>query len=301
LQVERPTPIHSNYQYAYLQLDPAKSQFREEGYSRLALDGAAARAFVSARPLDWDSEVFGVPCARIDLLWAADAEALPLLEDLLADCLLAMERDAVALCDVRIGLHDLRLVHLVERQGFRLMDVLNIYLSEASLPDPGKSFGGYSIVDEPARLGPAKEDVRALASTAFSHSRLYNDAHIPKEKADLFYEKLVDAFLQRDKNTLQVALDEEQKPAAFSISLEEEELPLDDAFSYLWLISVSPAHARKGLGQFLLHSTLHELHKTSKYVEIGTQINNGPANKIYARAKLPLVANLATFHRWSAS
>ena len=66
----------------------------------------------------------------------------------------------------------------------------------------------------------------------------------------------------------------------------------------LWLIAVRPDCAGRGLAKPLLLAFLLASRRHFDHVEIGTQSDNVPANRLYQSVGLKLVANAVTLHRW---
>lgn len=283
--------LSSDYQTFFLDKPAAEPE-------SISYNFESANASVTGRYLEWDTEVIGVPSGRIDLLWCKSKEFITELDSLFSDCIRAMKSDGIKFIDLRIGLHVLPMVQLAEKHGFFLTDILNIYLSQ-SPPEPIQIPADYSIrLGRPQELHD-RESIFEIAKNLFSHSRMYQDMNIHEQTADEFYSKLVNHFMFKDDTLFAVAY-AESRPAAFYIGMQDSGNPsVSKSLGYLWLIGVSPEHSGKGLGNFLLNHFLINMHKTCDLVEIGTQVNNLPANKIYNRAGLPLKANLASLHYWA--
>ncbi len=254
-------------------------------------------ALISAEYLEWDTEVLGVRSARINTLWCMNVSHISELEDLLNKVISKMENDGIKFVDLRVGLHSFPMIQMSERAGFILTDVMNIYLSKTP-PAEVNPHPDYHLVTTKPEKQTDIETVLSISKNLFRFSRMYQDLHISKAVADDFYSKLVRYFMTKE-NTLFTIAYKGDTPAAFYIGMQDMSLPIDNTLGYLWLIGVAPEHAGKGLGKYMLNHFLINLHKTCDLVEIGTQINNLPANTIYNRAQLPIVANIASFHRWT--
>jgi len=211
-----------------------------------------------------------------------------------------MDNALIDFCDFRTGLHDFRLVHLIEKHGFRLMDVMNIYLSRNS-PEPAVSASEtnqYRFSSTSHLLPHDIEQAAEISGNSFINSRLYQDPRIAKAVADRFYRELLLTFIVADDSNVGIAYDEDNYVAGFFIGRTDFFPESGKRIGYLWLIAVSPQHYGKGLGKKLLSIFLSEMHSFCDFVEIGTQVTNRAANRLYQAAGLHVAANLATFHRW---
>lgn len=289
--------ITNRHQGGYLPASRPETKGAEYSSTAVAPNGGLAIAM--GRKLPWDSEVLGVSCARIDALWADSKEALPNLERAFDDVLAQMASDKIKLCSVRIGLQAFPLVHMAEAKGFRLMDVLNVYLSRAqpkTVPERARN-ERYRITADRKEIIERREEALEIGAESFRHSsRLYEDPRIPEKKANAFYRQLLDYFLHKEEACTGLALDEAERVAGFFLGLEDEK---NKNLAYLWMLAAAPLHRGKGLGRLLLNNFLREMHLRCPLGEIGTQANNPAANGLYQSAGLPLVANVATLHRWA--
>lgn len=150
----------------------------------VALDsGGAARAAVLARRLAWDSEFFGVPMGRIDLVLGDDDGAR---DAALRSSLEALRHGGVLHVSARIDAGDLAGTALLEHHGFRLVDSLVTYIARPNRPAPGPLRGRGRI--RPLDGADAPEVV-AIAEEAFRgfRGRFHADPHLPRDRAEALY------------------------------------------------------------------------------------------------------------------
>lgn len=295
----RPLEVNSGYQSVYRAAPPPAP---EEGADRLDIGKRAGGRMVAvarACRLAWDTAQLGIPCGRIEQLWASGREYAPALMEALDEVLEIFAREKTQFVDARVGLHDLSLAQALERRGFYLADVMAIYGSAAP-PLPSPAPGGYSIgAGRPG--GDALQDAERFTLSAFSHSRLYQDEHISRDKADAFYLALLRHFFTKPDTTLILANGPEGRVVGYALGrLDPDAGKTGEPLAYLWMIAVDPAHEGKGLGAALLNEFLRRMHQRAPFVEVGTQVSNAAANRLYRKANLAPVTHLATFHRWSA-
>lgn len=290
--------INSDYQSAYRPAPAPRAGGGEDRLDAPRLAEGRMVALARARRLPWDTERLGIPCGRLEQLWAEGKARMPMLIEALDEVIGRFDREGIQLVDARVGLHDLSFAQALEGRGFFLTDVMAIYGSAAA-PAPMAAPEGYRVAEEPG--GPeALDEAASFTLSAFSHSRLYHDSRIDKRAADDFYLALLRHFFTAPDTTLVLARGPEGRVTGYALGrLGEDPLPGTDALAYLWMIAVDPAHTGKGLGRVLLNEFLRAMHQRAPFVEIGTQVFNGPAIRLYQRANLPVAAHLATFHRWA--
>jgi len=257
-------------------------------------------AIVEGRYLNWDSDILGVPCARIDSLWADSQKNMDKLNVALSNILLKMDNDGIRLCDIRIGMHSFDMIHIAEHNGFKLMDVLNIYLSKGESYQKNSNFNqNFRIMANPTLSEKQVIQAEKIAMKAFNYSRLYQDKNIAPHLCDFFYKSLFKNLLKDHNSEIGIALEKDESVAGFYIGFMETDIRLKGGFGYLWIIATASHHIGKRIGSQLLCTFLNTMHKTCSLIEIGTQINNYPANILYKSNNLSVVANVATFHRWN--
>ncbi len=258
-------------------------------------------AAVIARPLEWDTAVFQAPVARVERLYARTTSEMPALVDAFRTVLARMDSDGVALCDIRINLAETALLHLAEGFGFRVVDVLNIYRSNAPkeapavISPPGQ--GGAWRLTRPEILDAGRcSQLQTIAHTAFRYSRVWADPEIDRRRAEAFHSRLLRSVVTRTSARIGLATDSGGSAIGFYVGMGAG--PDAGETGVLWLLAVSPAWTGRGVGSALLDDFLAAMHQTWPTVEIGTQVNNHAANALYQRRGLRVSANTVSLHRW---
>ena len=75
---------------------------------------------------------------------------------------------------------------------------------------------------------------------------------------------------------------------------------LNPKLCYLSLIAVSEDYSGKSIGKELFKAFIQDFGRHHELIEIGTQINNFSANKLYSKYNFKLVDNVITMH-WHKS
>ncbi|MBV8889687.1 MAG: GNAT family N-acetyltransferase [Alphaproteobacteria bacterium] len=248
-----------------------------------------AKAGGRVRRLDWDSEFFGVPAGRLELLWRDPAAPAREAWEALVPALLRRADDmGLVFLDARIDAEELALAQALEAGGFRLVDALSIYLRDLRgvsplLPQPG-------VLDVEAFLRTALRDMQ--------WGRLFAEPHVAREQAEDFYLKTSLHHLAR--GALSAAVHENRELAGVAIGVPEAEGSrlAGRSLGHLWLFIVAPGYKGRGVGKRLFNQFCAEFATIVDVVEIGTQIQHAAANRIYRGAGGLPVAHALTFHRW---
>ena len=252
-------------------------------------DGAL-QAIGKMTALEWDSDFFGTPSGRIESFYFQDSSISPYADRLsMVKKLVAIaERQGVSFLNCRITAEDTFLAHALEEEGFRLCDILNIYLAEL----------GDEAVSGPDNRQEAKSILgRCVANMNFG--RVHQDPMITSLLATKFYQDTTDWVLSKNCHVTIARLD--GKPAGLAIGVMDEEMSkaMDSRYGFLWLIAVMPEYEGRGIGGKLLKAFMGEFSAACDLLEIGTQVSNISANRLYRRAGCRLATQALTFHRWS--
>ncbi len=140
-------------------------------------------AAVVGRRLRWDTAFFGVSMARIEYM-LGDTPALG--EPALAACLGAFRASGVQHVSARADVADVPAIHLLEENGFRLMDALVTYITRPGKEPPQ---GVREVGDiRPLRAGDA-EPLVEIARDAYRgfRGRFHLDPHLKAARTDELY------------------------------------------------------------------------------------------------------------------
>ncbi len=130
--------------------------------------------------MQWDSEQFGIPAARLDLLEASGsyAEARAQKRDLLASVLHGCREAGVRHLSSRVDTGNLTTIHVLEEAGFELID--GIQTLRLSLN------GDHASVPAGTRLFEPRDLIELLeiGRTAFVFDRFHTDPALSSAIAD---------------------------------------------------------------------------------------------------------------------
>ena len=238
--------------------------------------------------LEWDSELFGFPVARI-VRTDLDDEAIHL-------ALREGARRGVRLAywspDTKRSVSE----ELLTRWGGRLVDRRAVFqrpleVSEPRLPDlPGTP----AVEEYPA--GPASEQIIALSLLAGQYSRFRVDTSIPSSVFERLYTSWGMRSTTREiADIVLVARQADGGPVGLITG------SIDGDRGVIGLVSVDPGFQRLGIGAALLRS-VHDAFRTrgATVSRVATQMQNRGACLLYQRAGYQLVEDSSVFHFWLA-
>jgi GNAT superfamily N-acetyltransferase len=245
--------------------------------------------------LQWDTDVLGILSARINTFFAFRDNWLR--EDL---CQLIikthdfLQAKGIKFSSCRICSDDWVLADILMENGWVPRDMLNVYIS----PDISNN---EACCDNTETLDKV-EVIRYINDEefagCFSSARLHRDPRIDTSLATTFYRKLFNNILSRLDSVL-VGVRLRGQLAGMAIGAEDIALSkmVGRKISYLWQIAVFKEFRGLGLSLKLLNGFLAHMRDVD-VIEIGTQFDHVPANRLYLRAGLHLTANAITFHKW---
>lgn len=244
-------------------------------------------------PLAWDSEVLGVRVGRCTSpVWWGDGDvdaALAAVTDAASD---RADRAGIDLLLLRTDARDATLPRLLAGQGYWLADSLVTFLA-----DPRGAAGG----DGGAGVDPARADdlpvLREIAC-AFRTGHFHADPRISRARADGLYVRWVENSLAGRADAFLVARGDDGQPLGF---LTCRISAADDApHGVIELVAVDPRAQGQRVGRRLVDASLRWFAQAgAPSVEVGTQVDNLAAVRLYQRAGFQCAAFSHTFHRWA--
>jgi ribosomal protein S18 acetylase RimI-like enzyme len=239
--------------------------------------------------------------AKVETLICEDRDNRDVRAGLVRAVLAHCRRAGVRHLSVRLDAEDLATVDVLERNGFRLVDAMCIFLydlKEQPVLDPS-STGDFRV--RPIRKAEVSA-IRAMAQEAFRQGRFHRDGNLPQDRSDALYAGLARA-LRKDGTAEILAAEVAGKCVGFIAGVPDHALNpfLAKRLAYLWLVTVLPEYCGRGIATGLTKALLAALAGKVDLVEIGTQVYNYPALRLYQRLGCRPVSSVLTFHRWEES
>lgn len=240
--------------------------------------------------LDWDSEFFGVPTGRLEGMFFRPDDPAPI------ETRHALVRRLVERADAhgfrhmtcRVRADDLFLIQALEEEGFRLADLLTVYMLRLG---PGEA----SPAVEWTELRPLlKRSMRGMR-----WGRMFNDEKFDRETAERFYVEVARHYCANGAHVTLHMRDGAPAGAAIGIVDDEVSRQIGCRYGVLWHLIVAPESQGTGVGTALFRAFCRDFGARCDLLEIGTQIYNDAANRIYLKAGCVPRSHASTFHRWA--
>ena len=250
-------------------------------------------------PLTWDTQVLSRQAARLGALLAAGDyhAALRRKQQLLDGVLDEARRRGVVHLAARVPAEDLAGLHALESRGFETLDAIvtsgqRVEKGPAGLPE------GVRLA-RPADLAV----LRRLAAASFRYDRYHADSTIPAAVADHLHAEWIENSVRglADAVLVAEAPGEPGTPAGFlTLKVDPEAEILGTSIATIVLVATARECRGQGLGRRLTEAAVvwcraHAIER----VEVGTQLRNIPAGRLYAAAGFGLLAASLSL-RWAA-
>ncbi len=251
----------------------------------------------------WDSEILGLPVGKV--LWF---NTLPAFKTeagtkLLGTVLGKAREWKIECLMTRIDYSQHHLIHLLENNGFRLMDV-SVALGTASEKiDPSPPGSGGSLV-RPATT----EDIpllKKIARSNFRYSHFHMDPNLSQTKSNELFACWIENDVKGRADKVLLIEDHDQVSGFVTLNIDpNSEEALGFKVGEIDLIAVSAEHQGKGLGRHLVRAGLDWLRPQVQYVEARTQLMNHSALNTFTKNQFQLLnsgiflPSGATLHGW---
>lgn len=231
--------------------------------------------------LDWDSDFFGFPVARINVPSMQNSN--------LQDVVSAVKASAIKLtylfCEEKIPEFDAR------QLGCKLVDCKVLYSQELPSKPPLKQ---PNVLVREAKSGD--EGVLAqLAILSGQYSRFSVDDRIPPEKFRSLYTQWMEASIKGLlADTVYVAINANDSPTGV-VTVKKEHKTLS-----IGLIAVLPENRGQGVGESLIQNVLSSTWgKNCEHATVVTQSDNLPACRLYEKNGYSVTKTDYVYHLWS--
>jgi len=239
-------------------------------------------SIIQVKKLDWDTEYFGVNCARMDLLFQAGE--LELQEQLCA----LHGMDFICISNHNCNIENNRLITSLTKAY--TVDI-NIQFGKKIFPDLNEAIKPKSgtIAED---VYPFNSAVYDIAENDFCHSRFMTDKRLCALGGQRIYTEWVkNSFSKKGKFFLVERVDDATCGfALFSISGD---------ILVIELIGVSNKYQGLGVGKKLWHNIEREAAlRGCTAIHVGTQLINRTACNFYIRCGCHMASNTQIYHLW---
>lgn len=255
--------------------------------------------FAALSALPWDSELLGVSAARLDYLVATGsyADQYQIKDVLLKEVLAQAKVQAIQHLSVRVDASDLSGLHLLEQAGFISVDaIITFALDVKSLP-PAPVDNGIST----RIAGPSGGEATArLARKAYVYDRFHSDPALPFERSD----ELHAAWLRNScaglaADVVVLAEDKDGLLGFVTGKLQRDtKAHLGKLIGTIVLVATDQRARGRGVARKTTASAVDWFRQQgADIVEVGTQLRNISASRLYQRCGFDLVGSSVSLRK----
>jgi dTDP-4-amino-4,6-dideoxy-D-galactose acyltransferase len=261
--------------------------------SWLTMDGNRARGFACLSMLPWDSEQLGVTAARIDYLVAEGSydQQRQVKKALLKQVLAGAQARGVEHLSVRVDASDASSLHLLEESGFITVDAILTFALDLNSHPSAELTNDFGI-----RLATAAdaEPAAALARNSYLHDRFHCDPSITKSRADELHATwLRNSCTGKAADAVILAEDAAGLLGFVTCAVRRDTADrLGRTVGTIVLVAAAARARGRGVGYAMTMAALEWFRQQGcKIVEVGTQLRNLTASRLYQRCGFRLAGS----------
>jgi dTDP-4-amino-4,6-dideoxy-D-galactose acyltransferase len=285
----------------HLFLSRIEAGFRGGTLSVLWVPGAnAAQGLAAWTRLAWDSQQLGVGAGRLDWLVASGdyQEQYTIKEALLTAILEACADQSIRHLSARVDASDLSSIHLLEEHGFITVDSIltfSLDIGDARWPSPPE---GLEIgLSRPEDI----EQLKAIARSSYAYGRFHSDPQILKAVADELHAVWLENSCLRKAADAVIAAAENGRILGFVTCKIDRRAAqyLGLIIGTIVLVATAPEARGCGVARATIYGSLDWFRGQGvDIVEVGTQLRNIPASRLYEACGFRLVASSISLRKW---
>ena len=265
---------------------------------------AGIAAFAALSRLPWDSEQLGMLAARLDY-FVCNGPQLEVynIKRALADCVLQFcEKEGIRHLSARADASDLSSIHVLEEKGFIQVDgilTLALHLEESPARQPAQLPMEIRIATAADAEAAAK-----LAGSAYIYDRFHSDPAIPPERSDRLHANWLRNSCSGKAADAGVLAEENGRLLGFvtcKLNRDTKE-HLGKLIGTIVLVATAKEASRRGIGRMATMAALDWFRQQgTAIVEVGTQLRNLPASRLYESCGFRLVGSSVSLRKLIAT
>lgn len=267
--------------HAAYSLAQGEAAWRASTGAYALLESNRATAAACWRHLEWDSEMFGFPAGRLDMLLAsgtyaeARARSQQVLGTVISDC----ARHGIRHLTARVDPRDYPALHTLQAAGFELIDGIQTFTLPVTdeisreFPEGARSY-------QPRDL----DSVVEIGRTSFVYDRFHNDPFLPKAVSDSLHGVWTKNCCLGKAADAVIVSERENRVASFvTVKVDAAaKQGLGISIATIILVATAAWARRSGCARDATLGTLAWCARERvDSVEVGTQISNIPAGRAY--------------------
>ena len=262
-----------------------------ERFEATLVEDSRVSAIAAGSILDWDSRMFGITAARLDRFTATGPPKGERLQTVLSAFLEKCRERGVQHLTARVGAEELDAIHTLERNEFELLDGVQTFSMRLESRPPDPLAGDFTIrLSQPGD----EEQVAAIARTAYVYDRFHADSMLSAEQADRAHEEWMrNSCRGVAADAVFVAVRGDRVLGYVTCKIDRDPLA-----GVIVLVATLKEFRGQGIARQTTQRALQWFwDQDVRGVEVGTQLRNVGAGRVYENAGFRLTNVRLTFRR----
>jgi GNAT superfamily N-acetyltransferase len=270
---------------------PVEDWNHAKHFEATLVEDSRVAAIAAGSILDWDSRMFGFTAARLDRFTATGPLTGEGLQTVLSAFLEKCRERGVQHLIARVGAEELDAIHALERNEFEMLDGVQTFSMRLELRPPDPLAGDFTI-----RLSERgdEEQVAAIARTAYVYDRFHADSMLSAEQADRVHEEWMrNSCRGLAADAVFVAVSGDRVLGYVTCKIDR-----DTPAGVIVLVATLKEFRGRGIARQTTQRALQWFwDQNVRIVEVGTQLRNVEAGRVYENAGFRLTNVSLTFRR----
>ena len=268
----------------------------DKGAAWMMVQQNRTQGFTALSMLPWDSQQLGFAAGRIDYLVAEGGypQQHETKKALLRRVLNEANRRGIWHLSVRVDTNDLSTLHVLEETGFITVD--NMLTFALDLTDHESPTVEHNFTIRPATIADC-EQAAQLALNIFTKDRFHADPLINKDRADRLHAEWVRNSCKGIAADVVLLAEANDQPLGFITGKVQHDTPAQfgQMVGTIALVGCDEKVRGGGVGRALISTALDWFKQQGcDVVEVGTQLRNISASRLYQKCGFQLVGASAS-------
>lgn len=249
--------------------------------------------------LAWDSQMFGFPAARLDLLLTDEDASIEIKQSLLLETLEGVRKRGIRHIIARVDAGDLSTTRALEQAGFEIIDGIQTFslLLTASTSVPRDLTEGIQT-----RLFEEQDlnQILDIARHSYIFDRFHADTAIDTATADRINEEwLLNSCNGKAADSVVVAIKGTTVLGYATCKIDREiREGLGLGFGSIVMVATEERARKRGVAMACTEAAIRWFQSRNvEVVQVGTQLRNIPAARLYEKCGFRLIENTLTLRK----
>lgn len=247
---------------------------------------------------EFDTTILAMNSARINYFLSTNLNDISVKQDLISQIDQLCFKEKIQYVTTRFSMKEINTIQLLESNGFITTDnLITFSLDTKDIKNLQYLEKDYDI-DILDKNNPEHVDkIKEISKISFINDRFHNDPLISNEIANQIYYEWMENSCKNDHETIVTALNKNDNPLGFVICQTSNILNLK--IGTIVLIAVDNKQRKRNIGYNMLIKSLKRFKDSNiDVVQVGTQLSNIPAQRLYLKMGFKPVSTTTTLRKY---